>query len=446
MDHFDVVVLGAGSAGTLAASRLAQAGRSVAAVEQLRVGGECPFVACMPSKSMLFDAHHRPPGTSGPEAYETAVRRRHQVVDQLDDSAEVGALERAGVTVLRGSGRVTGPSRVEAGGRELRWRDLVVATGSQPKLPDIEGLQSVPTWTSDQALTSTERPDSLLVLGGGAVGCELAQVYARFGVRVALVHTGEQLLGAEEPSVAALLAEALRADGVEVRLGTHTARLDPTAGGARATLADGSTVEVARVLVATGRRPSSAGLGLDSIGVRPDDAGELAVDEHCRVRGHQHVWAAGDITGIAPYTHGANYQAQVVVDNLLGRTRVADYRAMPRTVLTEPAVASVGRHAAAAKDEGVDAITASLDLRQTARHLTDASPGGRLVLTADRERGVLIGASAIGSHADEWIGWASLAIRAEVPLAVLADVVHPFPTFSEAYEHVVRALLETPAR
>ena len=269
-------------------------------------------------------------------------------------------------------------------------------------------------------------------MGGGAVGCELAQVYARFGSTVTLVHNGPQLLAKEEPSIAAALTDALRADGVEILLDASVERFE----GGRAVLTTGRSLEPTRVLVAVGRKPTIPALLGDAV----------EVDDRCRVLGHEGVWAAGDVTGVAPYTHTANYQARVVAANILGGDQVADYRAIPRAVYTDPPVASVGLHAAAAADKGIDAVTATMDLGETARALTEGDVGGRLVLTADRGKGVLIGAAAIGPRADEWIGEAVLAIRAEVPITVLADVVHPFPTFSEAYEPALRELAGQLAR
>ena len=450
MESFDVVVLGAGSAGEVVARLVAEAGRSVALVEALRVGGECPYVACMPSKAMLRSAHARgdarrlatlggasaaPALDDDAAAYRAAVRRRDDISEHRDDTEAATGLQEAGVTVVRGRGRVTAPGVVTVDGRELRWTDLVVATGSSPVRPDLPGLGRVPTWSSDEALSAQERPGSLLVLGGGAVGCELEQVHARFGTRVTLVESGPRLAGKEEPSIAERLAQVLREDGVDLRLEVEAERFEEQGDGARAHLSDGTTVDAERVLVATGRRPTTDGLGLDVLGLDG-----LNVDEHCRVAGQPHVWAAGDVTGIAPYTHTANYQARVVVDNLLGGSRTADYRAIPRAVYTEPAVASVGVNEEQAREDGVDAITAVLDLGEVARTSTEGSGGGRLVLTADRARGVLIGAAAIGPRADEWLAEATVAIRGAVPLHVLADVVHAFPTFGEAYEPPLREL------
>ena len=454
MDTFDVVVLGAGSAGESIATSLAQAGRSVALVEALRVGGECPYVACMPSKALLRSAQARAEASRLRElagaaedptldddraAFRAAVRRRDEVAEHRDDAGAAGEVEQAGVVLVRGRGTLSGPGTLEVDGRELRWTDLVVATGSAPVVPPLPGLDEVPTWTSDEALSAQERPASLLVMGGGAVGCELSQVHARFGCATTLVESGTQLAGKEEASIAALLADVLRGDGVDVRLETTAERFEMTADGrARAHLSDGSRVEAERVLVAVGRRPSTQGLGLETLGIEVD--GPLAVDERCRVQGQPHVWAAGDVTGVAPYTHTANYQARLVVDNLLGGDRAGDYRAVPRAVYTEPAVSSVGMDERTAREAGIDAVTAVMDLGEVARAATEGAGGGRLVLTADRARGVLVGAAAIGPRADEWLSEAVLAIRAQVPLAVLADVVHAFPTFGEAYEPPLREL------
>ncbi len=434
---------------------MAEAGRSVALVEALRVGGECPYVACMPSKAMLRSAQARHEATVLPDlagtsepvhlddpdaAYLAAVRRRDDISDHHDDSQAAQGAEDLGVTLIRGHGKVVRDGVVEVDGRELGWADLVLSTGSSAVRPDLPGLDQVPTWSSDAALLAQERPASLLVLGGGAVGCELAQVHARFGTAVTLVEAGPQLAGREDPTIADLLAQALRDDGIDVRVDVKAESFAPSTAGADVHLSDGTTVTVERVLIATGRKPTSRGIGLEVLGIEPDDSGAVQVDEHLRVRGHEHVWAAGDLTGIAPFTHTANYQARIVIANLQGGARTADYRAIPRAIYTEPVVASVGTSAAQAREDGVDVVTAEMDVANTARALTEGAGGGRLILTADRARGVLIGAAAIGPRADEWLAEATVAIRAEVPLAVLADVVHAFPTFGEAFEPPVREL------
>ena len=456
METFDVVVLGAGSAGESISIALAERGRRVALVESLRVGGECPYVACMPSKSLLRSAQARndaralrdlggaaaaPVLDGDDEAFRRAVERRDEIANDRDDAGAAENVEAAGVVLVRGHGKVVRPGVVDVDGRELSCTDLVLATGSHPNAPDIPGLDTVPTWTSDEALSAQERPASLVVMGGGAVGCELAQVHVRFGVRTTLVESGPQVAGKEEPSIAALLAQVLRDDGVDLRLGVQAHRAELTDdGSARLQLSDGTSVTAERVLVAIGRTPTTDGLGLDVLGISTSESGAVEVDDHCRVVGQAHVWAAGDITGTAPYTHTANYQARVVTENLMGGDRRADLRAIPRAVYTDPAVASVGMAEAQAREQGIDAVTAVMDLGEVARTSTEGAGSGRLVLTADRGRGVLIGAAAIGPHADEWLSEATLAIRAEIPLSVLADVVHAFPTFGEAYEPPLREL------
>jgi pyruvate/2-oxoglutarate dehydrogenase complex dihydrolipoamide dehydrogenase (E3) component len=329
---------------------------------------------------------------------------------------------------------------VEAGGRQLAYRDLVVATGSRPVIPPIEGLGDVAAWTSDRALSAPSRPGSLIVLGGGAVGCELAQVYAGFGAQVTLVEAGSQLVSGEDTAIASKLAAVLRGSGVDVRLGAEVKAAEATARRTRLLLDDGDAIGAEQLIVAVGRTPATAGLGLGALGISPADDGALGVDPCCRVQGQAHVWAAGDVTGIAPYTHGANYQARVLTENLLGGSRTADYRAMPRVVYTHPPAASVGMTPANASAAGIDVITATVDMAQMARTNTDGAADGLLMLVADRARKVLIGAAGVGPGADDWISEASVAIRASVPLKVLADVVHPFPTFAQSYEIPLREL------
>lgn len=455
---FEVIVLGGGSAGESIANQVAAGGRRVALVEAGRVGGECPYVACIPSKALLRSAavRHllrrsvelgatREPMTLDDDeaAFAAAAGRRDDLSEHGDDSAAAEALRSGGVRLLRGRGMVTAPGRIDVEGTAYGWSDLVIATGSNPSRPPIDGLDKVPTWTSDEALRSPERPGSLVVMGGGAVGCELAQAYARFGVAVTIVDGADRLLGREEPEVAGCLAQVLRSEEVTLVLGKEVRSATAGKRGVRLTLTDGTVLETDRVLVATGRTPAVAGIGLHSLGIEPADGGGVATGADGRVLGHDHVWAAGDVTAVAPYTHTANYQARIVAANLLGGSAAADYRAIPRSVYTEPPVASVGLDAETAAGKGIDVAKASFAVGETARSATDGEPTGCLVLVADRADRVLVGAAAIGAHADEWLGEATLAIRARVPLEVLADVVHAFPTFSEVFEPPLQELAGT---
>lgn len=452
-DH-DVVILGAGSGGERLAHLLAEAGRRVAVVEELRVGGECPYVACMPSKAMLRGAHLRadlmehgqrvgavgaPASTGeGDRAWRAAVAWRDRVAESRDDSSAARSIQQAGVGLVRGHGRIRGPGRIVVGQTELRAEHLVLATGSLAVIPPLEGLTTVEYWTSETALSSDELPGSMVVLGGGPIGCELAQLYARYGTRVTLVESADGVMPKEEPAVSALLAERLSASGVEVVTGHGMTSVRPWGDGCEVELDDGRRTRAERLLVATGVKPLTAGLGLETLGLNESEPLEL--DAHCRVAGRTDLWAVGDVTGVAPFTHTANYQAGIVADNLLGTRRTADYRAIPRCVFTDPPVASVGLSQRAARDQGLAIRVATMDVSETARAASEGRRCGHLVLVADQQRGVLVGASAIGPNADEWIGEAVVAVRAEVPLAVLRDVVHPFPTFSEAYEPALRQL------
>jgi dihydrolipoamide dehydrogenase len=443
METFDVVVLGAGSAGESLAKTLAGAGRAVLVAEPGLVGGSCAYVACMPSKSLLRSAAVRRLVARAPDlgaasarpepdpdgaAWAVALARRDAVAEHRDDTGAANGVEKSGARLVRARGRVKEPGVVLVDGVAYGYRDLVLATGSTPVRPPIDGLDAVPTWTSDEALASPDRPPGLAILGGGPVGCELAQAYSAFGVAVTLVETEDRLLANEPAPVGDLVAAALRDGGVDVRTGVAAERAEPRAGRAVLTLSDRTEVVADRVLLATGRRPALDGLGLDAFGLE-----EIEVDARCAVRGADHVWAAGDVTGVAPFTHTAGYQADVVAANLLGASRYADYSAVPRVVYTDPAVACVG---------GDGDLEAEVDLGEIARAQAEGSGPGWLRLTADRASGLLTGAAIVAPHADDMLGFATLAIRARVPVRLLAEVVQPFPTFSEAYGTALRDLAE----
>jgi pyruvate/2-oxoglutarate dehydrogenase complex dihydrolipoamide dehydrogenase (E3) component len=437
--RYDVLVLGGGAGKNIAAD-LARAGRSTALVESRLVGGECPYFACMPSKSLLRSARRG-------ETWEHAVARRDEVTRHLDDAPTAAEMAEAGVTVIRGRGRVARPGVVEVDGAEYGYTDLVVATGSEAVTPDVEGIGDVPTWTSDEALTRPDLPRRLIVLGGGPVGCELSQVYAAFGSQVTLVEAADRLLAAEAPFVGDSLADVLRRMGADLRLGVGATRAERTEGGLRLHLSDGGHIDADRILIAAGRRPRVADLGLETLGIRPDPKKGIPVDVTCKAvvdpdagTDGTTVWAAGDVTGVAPYTHAANYQSRVVVSNVLGKRREADYRAVPRAVYTTPTAYAVGVSPVSAT--GHELVAAGYDLSHLPRATVENDDRGRVELYADRARGVLVGAAAVGLYAEEWMSEITLAIRAETPLSILADVVHAFPTYGEAIEPVLRELTE----
>ncbi len=413
-------------------------------VEAARFGGECPFVTCMPSKAMLHAARERRRELgrrrSAARAYSAAVRRRDRVAEFRDDRGHERELTRLGCTTVRGRGRLVEPCVVEVGGERYRARDVVIATGSRPAWPPIEGLADVDAWTSDRLLSSSELPGSVLVLGGGPVGCELAQVLTRFGSRVTVVEQAPRLLGDEEPELGEGMAEVLSGEGVELRLGAEVGSCGRGAGaGVSLRLGSGEVLEAEVLLLAAGRRPNLEGIGLGVYGIA-EDADRLATAPDLRVEGQGHLWAAGDVTGIAPFTHTATYQGRLLARALRGETVAADYRALPRVVYTDPPVAAVGLTRVRAGQLALDISCSVTQLRRLARSQTEDVEQGALVLLADLERGVLVGASVCGPGADEMVSWATLAIRAALPLPLLGDTVLPFPTYSEAFAEGLAAL------
>jgi dihydrolipoamide dehydrogenase len=439
-DAFDVMVLGAGSAAATAVEQLRAAGRSVAVVADGRVGGACPYVACIPSKAMLHTALARDESAA---AYRRAVERRNELSHHGDDAGAAQRLEELGATLLRGRGKIAAPGLVQVGEELYGYRDLIINTGSDPTIPKISGLETAEYWTSEIALTSEELPRSLVIVGGSAVACELGQMFARFGSRVTIVERGPHLLPREDPSTGAVLAEAFEAEGIGLVFEKTVTRVE--GGGERCTahLDDGTVLPPARVLIATGRHPVVADIGLEALGVAAEPGG-LRIDLHCRVIGQEHVWAAGDVTGIAPYTHTANYQARLIVHNILHAAdaqKSSDYRAIPRAVYTDPPVASVGLTPAGARELGLQLVAATFDLTTLARAHVDDARYGRLLLLVDLEQSVVRGASIVGPQADSLIGVAALAIQARLSLETLAELVAPFPSWGEAYALLVRSLL-----
>jgi pyruvate/2-oxoglutarate dehydrogenase complex dihydrolipoamide dehydrogenase (E3) component len=373
-------------------------------------------------------------------AYGQAVARRERIVHARDDSLTAAALQKTGARLLRGTGRVIKPGVVEVDGTRVGYRDLVLNTGSTPRIPEVPGLEAVPTWTSEQAMSTSEQPGSIAVIGGGPVGCELAYLIAVLGTQVTVIQRNARLIPREEPEASASMAERLTDVGVRVLLGQQVASAQRIGAGARLTLVGGDRVDADRVVLAVGRRPRTAGLGLEALGLDLDPGQALKVDERCRVVGTENVWAVGDVTGVAPFTHTAHYQGRVVAANLAGRPVRADYRGVPRAVYTTPVLAAVGHTEASARAAGIEPLVARAAVGDTVRSTTEGSAQGWLKLLADPRRGTLVGATAMGGYAEEWISEVSLAVRAGVPVTAHADVVHPFPTYAEILEGPVWGL------
>jgi dihydrolipoamide dehydrogenase len=437
-DSFDAVVIGMGPGGEVAAGRLLAAGRRVAVVERELIGGECSYWACVPSKTLL-----RPPEVRSEAAKASGVEKpgldwpaaaawRDQITRHLDDSKQVRGYQEQGAEVLRGSGRLAGPGRVEVGDRMLTAGEVILATGSDPVVPELEGFDRDRIWTNREATQLREIPERALVLGGGPVGLELGQFLARFGCQVTLVQHADRLINREDPRVGELVGAALAREGVRVHTGRRAVGGSRRDGERSVELDDGTRIATDVVVVGAGRKPRAADLGLETLGVEPGGRG-VPVDDRCQVA--DGLWAVGDVTGVALFTHVAKYQGRVVADNLLGGHRRASYQGVPRVVFTDPELAAVGLTEAQARERGHQVVTATVDLAaELARPWTyERNPSAELGLVADRERRVLLGAWAVAPLAGEWIHQAAMAVRAEIPIELLLDGVAQFPTWSEGY-------------
>jgi pyruvate/2-oxoglutarate dehydrogenase complex dihydrolipoamide dehydrogenase (E3) component len=436
--EFDVVCLGGGVAGEAIAGGLEGSGLTLAVIERELVGGECPYWGCIPSKTLLRSGETL---TEAGRARDLAASRVDWELDfpkiskrvlwmarELDDTRPAAALEATGARLVRGEGKVVDERTVQVGGeRFAARRAVVIANGSTASIPPIPGLDSVDYWTNRQAAVPRELPISLAVLGGGAIGVELGQAFARFGCKVTVIEAGPRFLGLEEPEAGEALRPHLEADGIGLVIGDPCVGVEKSDSGVVVKMKSGASVSADRLLVATGRRANFE--AWQAAGLPRTERGWLKVDP-ATLESAPGVYGAGDVTGIGGFTHLAFYHGQIVARRLRGEDALADHTAIPRVTFTDPEVASVGLSEAGAREKGIDVVVASTDPAESARGYIHDFHGGTLKLVGDRNRGVLVGATLVSPRAGEILGELILAVKLGTPLRVLADVIHPFPAFN----------------
>ncbi len=440
--NVDVVVVGLGPGGEDLAGRLASEGLAVVGVERRLTGGECPYYGCIPSKMIVRAADALAEGRRIAELAGTATvtadfrpvatRIRDEATDDWNDQVAVDRLVGKGARFARGTGVIDGPGRVVVGDDVyIAARGIVLNVGTSPAVPPIEGLADARPWTNRDILQIRQAPASLVVIGGGAIGLELGQAFARFGTAVSIVEGGPRILGPEEPETSELLTRVLQREGIDVRVGASVSAVHRD-GGVQVTLADGSTIEADEVLVATGRTPNVRGIGLGTIGLDETGHPAISTDERMRVVGAEGLWAIGDITGRGAFTHMSMYESAIAGDDILGveHARTAATHAVSRVTFTDPEVGSVGMTEAQARDAGLDVRVGMADSSASTRGWIHG-PGndGLMKLVADARRGILVGATAVGPRGGEILSMFNLAVHARVPVAELRTMIYAYPTF-----------------
>jgi len=448
-DKADVIVLGMGVGGEAVAEALADAGLDVVGIEGRLVGGECPYWGCIPSKMMiragnLIAEAERVDGMAGhadvtSDFSPVAKRIREEATDNWDDKVAVDRYTGKGGRFVRGWGRLTGPGRVEVDGTTYEASRVVIGTGTSAVVPPIDGLRDTPLWTNREAIEATEAPESLLVLGGGAIGSELAQMFSRFGTEVTVIEGADRLLSPEEPESSQLVQEVFEREGIRLRIGQPATRIRHDGERFTVRLADDTELTGERLLVAVGRRSVLDQLGLDTIGLDPN-ARAIEVDGH--MRAGDGIWAVGDVTGHGAFTHMATYQADIAVADILGQDGPpADYRAAPHVTFTDPEIGSVGMTEAQARDAGITVQTGMAPVPVTTRGwIHKAGNDGFIKLVADADRGVLVGATSAGPWGGEVLSGLAVAIHGEVPVERLRHMIYAYPTFHRGIGEAVKDL------
>ena len=456
-EQTDLVVIGLGPGGEALATAVAKAGLRVVAVDKHLVGGECPYYGCIPTKMMVRAADlvaeaGRADQLSGDVTMASswapvAERVSVQATDHWDDRVAVERLEAAGATVRHGVARLDGPKRVVVrapdGGETAYAADkgVVLNPGTRPSWPGVPGLEGTPFWTNRDAVQVTTLPGSLIVLGGGPIGCELAQVFARFGVQVTVVQQGPRLLPANEPEAAALLEDVFVHEGIRVLTDAQTTRVSYEHGTFTLSFGDGQELSADKLLVAAGRKTNLQDLDLFTVDIDPS-VHFLEVDDRMRVAGVDGLWAIGDVTGKGAFTHVSMYQSAIAGRDILGEDGPpAAYHALPHTTFTDPEVAGVGMTEAQAREAGTSVRTGSTKLEESSRGFTHG-PGARglIKVVEDADRGVLIGATVVGPAGGEIIGFLEVAVHAAVPVDTLRSMIYPYPTFHRAIESALADL------